>query len=258
MACRKSSVFGALAAACALLLTGGTASASVAVPPPTPADFAAAMTAAKSDSALSYAKTNFRQAHGTDPATVTVADRGVPVYVLNPAFVAGTQGAPAGVLQYIAVTATANTGETATLRAAPESPGTWAVGSVFSGNDEETLSARLRPDAVLLSEPQINGWYELSSTGVTLLQASLPQSPVNQFLSLAEYQKQVKSRYGDKMPGSTYEKEHGIGFARGDAPPPAAPGLSTVAIVFIVIGGVVVLAVAGVLVLRRRRRPETP
>ncbi len=260
MICRKLSVFTVILSALALLAP--SASAREVLPPPSPADYAAALDAARTPAAISYAKTNFRQVHGVEPSAVTVADHGVPAYVLNPDFVRGDPKAPAGVLQYIAVTATADNGERATLRANPETPGNWIVGSVFSGDDEETLSRRLQPGSVLLNEPQINGWYELTASGVTLLQASLPQSPVGTLVPIAEYQQQVRSRYGDKLPGSDYQKGKGIGFTQQDAAAPApapAGGLSGTALTSLIAGAVVLLAFAAVLLRRRHsQRKSTP
>ncbi|MEU4805379.1 hypothetical protein [Actinosynnema sp. NPDC023587] len=258
MICRKLSVLALTALA--LVLSGAPASAREAIPPPSPEDFAAALDAARTPAAISFAKTNFRQVHGTEPGTVTVADHGVAAYVLNPEFVRGVPGAPAGVLQYIAVTATADDGKRATLRADPQGTGSWAVGSVFSGNDEETLNQRLQRGSVLLNEPQINGWYELGPTGVVLLQASLPQSPVGAFVPIAEYQEQVRARYGDKLPGSDYQKDQGIGFPQQDAAPPAAAPPATTGSGWPIAGAAALLVLAAALVVRRRQsqRKSTP
>ncbi|GAA1349891.1 hypothetical protein [Saccharothrix algeriensis] len=250
MICRKLSVFTAVVLA--LALPCSPASAREAVPPPSPADFAAALDAARAPAAISFAKTNFRQVHGIEPSAVAVADRGVAAYVLNPDFVRGVAGAPAGVLQYIAVTATADSGARATLRADRQGAGGWQVGSVFSGDDEETLSKRLRPDSVLLNEPQINGWYELTATGVVLLRASLPQTPVGEFVPLARYQEQVRSRYGDRLPGSSPDRDRGIGFTGPDAAAQADGGPSAAVVGWSAGGAVLVLALA-VALLRRRR-----
>ncbi|SER28316.1 hypothetical protein [Actinokineospora terrae] len=191
MACRKPLV------AALLLAAALSTPAAAAVPPrqPSPPDLAAAVAAAGEPASTSIAKTNFRQVHGTDPTTITVSSRATPTYVLNPDFVRGTPGAPAGILQYVAVTATDEVGHHATLRVTPDAAGTWSVDSVFSGNDEEFLSARLAPDSLLLNEPQINGWYELTPSGVVLLRASTPQSPIGALISLPQYQSQVHTRY---------------------------------------------------------------
>ncbi|MET9263573.1 hypothetical protein [Amycolatopsis sp. NPDC004079] len=212
--CRKFAAGAAIAVAA--LLSAGPAEAAGAswVAPPSEQDVAAAVKAAETARAISFATSNFRQVGHGEPGRITVGHRGIPVYTLNPDFVAAKPGAPAGVLRSIAVTATAATGAKATLRAAPDrsAPTGWSVGNVLSGNDEETLSARLRPDSVLLNEPQINGWYDLGRDGVVLLQASLPQSPVGQFTPIADYEQQVHSRYADKLPGSAYQRGGGIGF----------------------------------------------
>ncbi|WP_245633576.1 hypothetical protein [Amycolatopsis jejuensis] len=235
----------------ALLPAATTAAAGAWVTPPSAQDLAAAVHAASTARAISFAKSNFRQVGRTDPGRITVSGTGIPVYTLSPGFVTGDPGAPAGVLRSVAVTATADTGAKDTLRAAPDNraPGGWVVGNVLSGNDEETLSTRLRPGSVLLNEPQINGWYDLGPTGVVLLQASLPQTPVGQFVPLADYQRQVHDRYADKLPGSEYQRNGGIGFkqnvVRSDAGPagPLTTGL-------VVLGAAAVLAAT--LTVRRR------
>jgi len=255
--CRKFAV-GAAIAAVALLSAGSAEAAGASwVATPSPQDVAAAVHAAGTDRALSFATSNFRQVDHADPGRITVASKGIPVYTLDVGFVTGTPGAPAGVLRSIAVTATAANGAKATLRAAPDqaAPGGWTVGNVLSGNDEETLSARLRPGSVLLNEPQINGWYDLSPDGVVLLQASLPQTPVGQFVPLADYQRQVHDRYADKLPGSKYQKGGGVGFQqnipRTVPQADAGPG-GPVTIGLTVLGGAVLLG-AGFVVWRRAK-----
>ena len=257
--CRKFAV--SAAAAAVAFLSAGPAEAAGAswVTAPSPQEVAAAVHAAGTARALSFAASNFRQADHAEPGRITLAGAGIPVYTLNAGFVTGKPGAPAGVLRSIAVTATASTGAKATLRAAPDqaSPDGWTVGNVLSGNDEETLSARLRPGSVLLNEPQINGWYDLGPDGVVLLQASLPQTPVGQFVPLADYQRQVHDRYADKLPGSKYQRGGGIGFRqnvlRPDAEPAGPAGPLTTGLVVL---GTAVLAGAGFLVWRARRRAD--
>ncbi|QWF78848.1 hypothetical protein [Amycolatopsis sp. CA-230715] len=224
--------------------------------PPSPSDLDAAVHAAATPHAISFAKTNFRQVNHIDPGQVSVAGHGTPVYALNPDFVLGKTGVPAGALQYIAVTVTAPGGETATLRSTSKAPGAWKVASAISGNDEEVLSKRLRPGSVLLNEPQINGWYELTPTGVVLLRASLPQSPVGGFVSLADYQRQVHERYADKMPGSDYQKNGGIGFKQNVATPaePSADSGASPLLAAGIAGAAVLVALGGALALRLRAK----
>jgi hypothetical protein len=237
----------------ALASTAGFGAAASAAPPawvPLPdAQVAAAVTAAHSDRAISFARTNFRRSGQPDPGVITVAGTGVPAYTLDPAFVRGDGAGRVAVLEYVAVVARAQDGRTATIQAAPDAAG-WRVGSVLSGDDETRLATRLPAGAVLLDEPQINGWYALSADGVRLLQASLPQTPVGAFVPLASYQRQVHDRYADKQPGSQYQRDGGLGFAQH--PETAAPGTSVWW--WIGVAGVVVLLVAVALVVARRGR----
>ncbi|MEU3621336.1 hypothetical protein BS329_08245 [Amycolatopsis coloradensis] len=252
--CRKFSSCLVVAVA-ALLPATLPAAAGEGVVPPSADDLAAAVRVAGEPGAIGLAKSNFRQVDHIEPRRITMGERGIPVFTLNPEFVRGTAGAPAGVLRSVAVTATADSGQKATLQAMPESPGKWVAASVFSGNDEETLSGRLRPGSVLLNEPQINGWYELGPDGVVLLQASLPQTPVGKFLSLSDYQREVHGRYADKLPGSDYQRNRGIGFAQA-TPPPADTGLPVP-----IVASLIAAAIAGlgvVLFAVRRKRHATP
>ncbi|WP_410599348.1 hypothetical protein [Amycolatopsis sp. lyj-90] len=249
--CRKFSGCLVLAVA-ALLPVTSPAAASEGVVPPSADDLAAAVRVAGEPGAIGLAKSNFRQVDHIEPRRITVSERGVAVYTLNPDFVRGTAGAPAGALSSVAVTATADSGQKATLQAMPDGPGKWVAAGAFSGNDEETFSARLRPGSVLLNEPQIDGWYDLGADDVVLLRASLPQSEVGKSLSLSDYQRKVHDRYGDKLPGSDYQRNQGIGFA------PAGPqlvdgGVPVAILAGSIAGGVAVLALAVFLVWRKRR-----
>ncbi len=242
----------------ALAGTAGSGAAASAAPPawvPLPAaQVAAAVTAAHSAEAISFARTNFRRPGQPDPGVITVADTGVPAYTLDPAFVRGDSAGRVAVLEYVAVVAHAQDGRTATIQAAPGAAG-WRVGSVLSGDDETRLATRLPAGAVLLDEPQINGWYALGADGVRLLQASLPQTPVGAFVPLADYQRQVHDRYADKQPGSQYQRGGGLGFAQH--PETAAPATS--GWWWLGLAGVVVVLLAVVaLVLVRRGRPASP
>ncbi|MEC3980109.1 hypothetical protein [Amycolatopsis sp. H20-H5] len=236
-----------------------TADTPAQVQPLPPAELTKAVAAAHAPGALSYAKTNFRQNGQPDPATLAVAGSGVVAYVLNPDFVRGVPGVPAGIVDYVAVPVTAPDGRVATMQATldPADPTrTWTVSSVLSDNYEQTLAGKLSPGAVLLGEPQINGWYELTGQGVRLLQASLPQTPVGQFLPLADYQREVHDRYADKLPGSAYQKNGSLGFAQ--KPPPVAAAADHTG-AYLGIGAATLAVLAGIVILvarnRRRLRP---
>ncbi len=249
--CRKFSR--CLVVAVAMLVPAALpAAASEGVVPPSDGDLTAAVRVAGQPDAIGLAKSNFRQVDHIEARRITVSTRGVPVYTLNPDFVRGTAGAPAGVLKSVAVTATAESGQKATLQAMPDGPGTWVAAGAFSGNDEETLSARLRPGSVLLNEPQINGWYDLGRDDVVLLRASLPQSQVGKPAPLSQYQKNVHGRYADKMPGSDYQRNQGIGFAQAGAEP-VDTGMPVAFSAGLIAGGAAVLALAVFLVWRKRR-----
>ncbi|GLW93273.1 hypothetical protein [Actinokineospora globicatena] len=181
----------------------------------------AAVAAATTPQAISFARTNFKQGGHPEPATITVAGSGLPVYALAPDFVRGDPAAAPGRFAYVAVVATADDGRQATMAAAPDPDGTWHITGVLSGADEHHLAPNLPTNGVLLNEPQINGWYALTPTAVTLLQASLPQTPLNTPIPLTDYQHQVNTRYADKLPGSTYQNNSGLGF-KVTTPAPAA------------------------------------
>ncbi len=98
---------------CALLFAATHACAGGAVVPPSPADSAAVR------AANGFAGSYFRQIHHIEPKRVSIADRGSPVYPLSADLVRGAAGVPAGAPQLIAVTAIADGGERAPLRATP-------------------------------------------------------------------------------------------------------------------------------------------
>ncbi|ANN18732.1 hypothetical protein SD37_25970 [Amycolatopsis orientalis] len=252
--CRKFSR-GLVVAVALLVPAAPPAAAGEGVVPPSADEVAAAVRVAGEPGAIGLTKSNFRQVDHIEPRRITVSGHGVPVYTLNPDFVRATAGAPAGVLKSITVTATADSGQKATLQVMPEGPGAWVAAGAFSGNDEETLNARLRPGSVLLNEPQINGWYDLGRDDVVLLQASLPQTPVGKSVPLSEYQKDVHGRYGDKLAGSEYQRNRGIGFAQAGAEP-VESGLPAG-----VVAGLIAAGAAGlgaVLFVVRRKRRLTP
>ncbi|MCR6489781.1 hypothetical protein M8542_43915 [Amycolatopsis sp. OK19-0408] len=232
----------------AVLLGLGTPVRAVAATPawvsPTTAELTAAVAAAHTPQAVSYARTNLRRPGRPEPAGITVADNGIPAYSLDPAFVRGGGAGPAAILAYVAVVARTDDGRVTTIQARPVLAGRpdsgWRVGSALSGDDEAQLVRRLSPGSVLLSEPQINGWYELGARGVRLLRASLPQSQVGALVPLSEYQHQVHDRYAARQPGLAGPPSH------SSSPPWWLFGLAAAAAVIAVIVGL------------RRRRSKRP
>ncbi|MDT8910129.1 hypothetical protein [Amycolatopsis sp. PS_44_ISF1] len=257
MAARSAGAGFALVAAALLGFGPAPASADpgrAEVRPVTAAELADAVAAAHTPAAERIAVANLRR--GGPPASehLDVAASGVPAYTLDPGFVRGDPGAPPGLLAYVAVVATAPGGERTTMEVEPGPTG-WTVGAALSGDDEQRLAHTLPPDAVLLREPQINGWYALTGSGVRLLQASLPQNPVGAEIPLALYQQQVHERYADKMPGSTYQRNGGIGFRQQPTSPPAP---ARPPLWLLPIGAAVLLLAGAVLWWRRRSREPAP
>jgi hypothetical protein len=203
--------------------------AQAAVPGPSASDVTAARQAATSSLGTLgkfFAARNgtVRSATSADVSRMAprISGATVPVYDLNPAFVAGRSGDVAG-LVFMATPATASDGRTASVWTA-RSGTRWKVVNIASGTDEETFGGS---GGLVFREPQINAWYAIRSGKVTPLNAearqSLPAGPV----TLAAYQKLVKQRYGDKLPGSAYAHKGlagGYGGPFGSAGPVRAGG----------------------------------
>ncbi|AUI58366.1 hypothetical protein [Amycolatopsis sp. BJA-103] len=213
------------------------------------ARLSAAVAAAHTPAAASIARTNLEQGGLPAPGALGIAGTGIPAYAINPDFVRGIPGAPAGRLAYVAVVVTAADGRKATLQVAPQGADGWTAEAALSGADERELAESLPPGAALLGEPQINGWYALEPGKVTLLRASLPQNAVGEPVPLADYQRQVAKRYGDRLPGGPADRKGELGFVRDDPNETPVPG-----VVWVAAGVLLLCAAAVVLVLRRRAR----
>ncbi|MFK0251221.1 hypothetical protein ACIQUM_41535 [Amycolatopsis azurea] len=211
------------------------------------ARLAAAVAAAHTPAAASIARTNLEQGGPPASGALDVAGTGIPAYAVNPDFVRGIPGAHAGRLAYVAVVVTAADGRKATLQVAPQGADGWTVEAALSGEDERKLADALAPGAALLSEPQINGWYALEPGKVTLLRASLPQNAVGEPVPLADYQRQLAKRYGDRLPGGPADRKGELGFARDQPTDPTVPGVAWVA------GGIFLLCMAALVMVIRRR-----
>ncbi|MFD7455434.1 hypothetical protein [Kitasatospora sp. NPDC059827] len=206
------------------------------------------------------------------PAAQTIPDQaepcaGLPAFTVNdplalneltPGFVAGTAlplASQAIRLSYLvsALNTTVN-GRNATVLLAPTEGGGWHLAGVRDGNSDATYAGRATPGTLVFSEPQIRGWYQLRLTTVEPLndQARLGLDG-RPSASLSEYQKLVKARYADKLPGSEYAAA-GMSSGYGTAARTAAAPSSTP----VVIGGAAAaLALAGGVLAFRRRRSST-
>ncbi|MFF4159922.1 hypothetical protein [Streptomyces sp. NPDC001678] len=186
----------------------------------------------------------------------------VPFYELSPEFVAGKAKVTAGAalrLSYLASRVSAANGRQAAVLLAPGQGGqddrTWQLAGIRDGDADISAAERGTDRERTFMEPQIHGWYRLTGSGSveplneearTALQGK-PRVP------LAAYQQLVAKRYGDKLPGSAYDRK-GLagGYALAEDQAATAPSRSWLPAA----SGAAALAVTGaaVLHLRRRRR----
>lgn len=211
----KRTFLGATILAIGLSLAfGGHASAADApAGAPTAADLAAVSTVVTSDATTQrLAKAEFPGAAKADmaiAARTAKADPRTPVAVYQPtaAFIAGTSAVPAE-LAYVATPATLGNGDAATVWSQREGAG-WAVYNVASGDVEKRLAARTGK-GYLLSEPQAGAWYAVDGDTVTVLDGS-SVAKTGEKMTLAAYREALQNRYGDKLPGSTYDRTGAAG-----------------------------------------------
>ncbi|MFI6811846.1 hypothetical protein ACIBG7_05525 [Nonomuraea sp. NPDC050328] len=217
-----------LLTAVALALFSGTAHAdpdpaSVAADPapPSAADLSAAQAAvAKSRTTLG----RFFGAKGGPASDATIssrlADRPVPVYDLNPAFVAG-QAPQIARFAFLSTRARAADGQLASVWTTRTPSGGWTVSNIASGDDEHKYGSQ---PGTVFREPQLNAWYALRDGMVVPLNGEATSSVGAAGLPVADYQRLVHERYAAKLPGSSYAAE---GYAGGyGAPTPDGPAPS--------------------------------
>ncbi|MFC5665355.1 hypothetical protein ACFP3U_20535 [Kitasatospora misakiensis] len=183
----------------------------------------------------------------------------VPVYTLDAAFVSGTSGAPVARAEFTASRVVAADGQVASVWTVKQG-GAWRVVNIATGGDESDY-ARLAADGgggTAFREPQVNAWYVLRDGRVLPLDEEARRSVGEGGVSLAAYQGLVRQRYGDKLPGSAYDRAgKGGGYepaAQRAAGAPAGGGTALTAVPAVTAGaalGVTALAGAG-LALRRR------
>ncbi|MEV4556955.1 hypothetical protein AB0K51_08135 [Kitasatospora sp. NPDC049285] len=257
-----------LAAATALgLAAAPLAQAADSPSAPTAADLAAARSAGQSPAVLDQLGHFFARkgVPPTQPLGLSPADEAaaataaaprltgetVPVYTLDAGFVAGRPGAEVATVEFTATKAVAADGRSASVWTA-KSGGSWRVVNIASGGDESDYAARAAADGgTAFREPQINAWYELRAGRVLPLDDAARRSVGEHGLTVAGYQHLVQQRYGDKLPGSAYDRSGRAGGFATDAGPAGAdrtPLLTAGAAL-----GVTALT-GTALALRRRRR----
>ncbi|MGW2397920.1 hypothetical protein ACWCYY_15390 [Kitasatospora sp. NPDC001664] len=152
----------------------------------------------------------------------------VPVYLLDPGFVAGTPGAPVARAEFTASKAVAADGQVASVWTARQGAG-WRVVNIATGGDETDYAAKAAAGGggTAFREPQIDAWYVLRGGRVLPLDEDARKA-VGAGVSLADYQRQVKQRYGDKLPGSVYDRQgKGGGYQAAPVAEPDGPSLLT-------------------------------
>lgn len=156
----------------------------------------------------------------------------VPMFEISPEFVAGkTETTPQTALRlsYLASRVTASDGHQAAVlleprvNAAPKGSGVqnvgaegWQLAGIRDGDAEVGLAERGTPQARTFTEPQIHAWYRLTAEGSVepLNEEAITGLGGKRAVTLAAYQKLVSTRYGDKLPGSEYDRK---GLAGGYA-----------------------------------------
>ncbi|MFG2291828.1 hypothetical protein [Streptomyces sp. NPDC048603] len=156
----------------------------------------------------------------------------VPLFEISPEFVSGkTRATPQTALRltYLASRVAAADGHRAAVLLAPQGSAAatgqggqnvgsegWQLAGIRDGDSDVSHAGRGTPQARAFSEPQIGAWYRLTAAGTV--------EPLNaegtaglggkRTVTLAAYQKLVAARYGDKLPGSDYDRR---GLAGGYA-----------------------------------------
>ncbi|MFF4497173.1 hypothetical protein [Streptomyces sp. NPDC001546] len=156
----------------------------------------------------------------------------VPMFEISPEFVTGkTHATPQTAirLSYLASRVTASDGRNAAVLLAPKGAAAttgsgpqnvgaegWQLAGIRDGDAEVGFAERGTAQARTFTEPQIHAWYRLTADGMVepLNEEATTGLGGKPGVTLAAYQKLVTSRYGDKMPGSEYDRK---GLAGGYA-----------------------------------------
>ncbi|QEU95113.1 hypothetical protein [Streptomyces kanamyceticus] len=196
----------------------------------------------------------------------------VPVYYLSPDFVAGKKGASIARLEFLASKAVSSDGQEASLWTV-EQGGSWQVVNIATGDDEThyaRVGAEKVPGGTVFHEPQINAWYvrdgrDDAHARVLPLDKDAVRAVGAEGTSVAAYRKRVQKAYGDKLPGSAYEKSGkagGYDTAKPARKPEQMPaqesaqepveGPVTVASSIAGAGALLALGISGTALVRRR------
>ncbi|MFC8449643.1 hypothetical protein [Kitasatospora sp. NPDC057223] len=187
------------------------------------------------------------------PGAARLAGDTVAVYTLDEGFVAGAAGAPVARADFVASRAVSADGRVASVWTVQEE-GRWRVVNIASGGDEGDYAAKAASGGgTAFREPQLNAWYVLREGRVLPLDDEARRSVGAGGVTLAAYQRLVHQRYGDKLPGSAYDRAGRGGGYRADDAAPAGHGVALPALTAAAALGVTALTGAGA-ALRRRPR----
>ncbi|MEV4614468.1 hypothetical protein AB0K43_17995 [Kitasatospora sp. NPDC049258] len=226
---------GLVLAAAPLALAAGTPASAPA--PVAPADLAAARSAALAPAVLDQLGHFFArkgvpptqraaigpadEARAADLAAPRLVGDTVAVFTLDRDFVAGTAGAPVASADFVASRAVSADGQSASLWSVRAGSG-WRVVNIATGGDETEYPAMAAASGggTAFREPQLDAWYVLRDGRVLPLDEDARRSVGAAGVSLAAYQQLVHQRYGDKLPGSAYDRAGaGGGFEAAAARP---------------------------------------
>ncbi|KJY36199.1 hypothetical protein [Streptomyces sp. NRRL S-495] len=181
------------------------------------------------------------------------------VHEITPDFVAGTAlpvpTAAVRLSHLVSALGGAVNDRTATVLLAPTEGGGWHLAGVRDGDSDAGYAGSATPGSLVFTEPQIRGWYRLTLTTVEPLNDQAREGlDGKSAVPLADYQKLVKARYADKLPGTEYDTR-GMSSGYGADGRAAEPSSRTPLLAG---GSIVALALAGGVAalgrLRRRRR----
>ncbi|MFF3916226.1 hypothetical protein ACFYZB_22560 [Streptomyces sp. NPDC001852] len=259
---RKRAAVAVLAVTAILGLAPATAHAAAADGFPAPftaADTARAREAASSPATLLTLSRFFARdgAIAQSAARPHLVGPSVTVYSLDPGFVAGRPGAPVADPQFVASKAVSVDGRVASVWTVRTARG-WKVVDIATGGDETDYVSRAHGLGTVFREPQADAWYVLRDGRVLPLDPDARHAVGNGGVTLAAYQRLVHARYGDKLPGSAYDRAGEGGGYGGTAAPPrasAAPGAAVGAAVITGAAATAVVALLGACFgVRRMRR----
>ncbi|UNZ15930.1 hypothetical protein [Streptomyces sp. 891-h] len=214
---RSAATAGVLAVALLGAAPYAHADGTAAQPPAPPQGAASAAHKAASRSTTLHALSRFfahDKAVTAAKADPRIEGRSVPVYTLSREFVAAPSAArattlPVAELKLFATRAVSSDGQRASVMAARTTKG-WQVVNIATGDDETRYAAKgaaKAPDGTVFEEPQIDAWYVQDGKRVLPLDPDARKAVGSKGMTLRAYHARVHDAYGDKLPGSGYDKK---------------------------------------------------